>query len=272
MIVKLFCPKCGYEASKSFTGFAVLPVPVPVSKLADDGIYEVRCGKGHVSTILLDNIKFELLFEMGINAIIDGYPHEAVSSFASSLERFYEFYWRVAMRHFGIPNDQVEDTWKLLSKFSERQLGAYSTAVNLLTKVFPTLLNPNKEVPFRNKVIHSGYVPTAQEAISFGDVVMKLINDDLDNLRSIAASALESIYKELSPKSHEARLSKDGDDDDVMGCINILTAIDVRQPRKKVLSVADHFQRIIEDRQPTQMQMLSKEEMKKRYPDVKLTD
>ena len=183
MIVKLFCPICASEAAKEFNGYTVLEVPLPVSRLSDDGMYGICCAKGHKSKIILDNIKFELLFEIGLNAIVDGYPREAVSSFASALERFYEFYWRVAMCHLGIPNDQIEVIWKSLSKYSERQIGAYSTAVNLLTKASPMLLNPNKEVPFRNNVIHNGYVPTEEEAISFGDVVMKLINNDLDKLR-----------------------------------------------------------------------------------------
>lgn len=74
MIVKLFCPRCAYEATKNFDGHAVLEVPVPLTRLSDDGEYEVHCGKGHKSTVILDNVKFELLFEMGLNAIVDGYP------------------------------------------------------------------------------------------------------------------------------------------------------------------------------------------------------
>ena len=251
MIVRLFCPKCTYEASKHFDGQTEIEVPVPVSRLSDNGQYEIHCGKGHVSTVVLDNVKFELLFEMGLNAIVDGYPREAVSSFASALERFYEFYWRVAMHHFDMSKEHIEKAWKPLSKLSERQIGAYSTATTLLTKEAPSLLNPNKHVPFRNKVIHNGYVPTEEEAISFGDTVKQLIDDDLDKLRQLAADSLESVYQELSPR-------------------NILTAIDVRHPPKssdkRFGSVSGQFQRIIEDRQPIRMQMLSEEEMKKRFP------
>ena len=269
MIVKLFCPRCAYEATKNFDGYAVLEVPVPLSRLSDDDQYEVHCNKGHVSRVILDNIKFELLFEMGLNAIIDGYPREAVSSFASALERFYEFYWRVVMRHFDISKDQVNATWKPLSKFSERQVGAYVTAATILTKKVPTLLNANKEVPVRNRVIHNGYIPTSEEAISFGDVVMGLVNNDIEQLRLHANDALESTYKELSPRDYE--VSSDEEDSVIVGCVNILTAIDVMHPPKeddkRVGSVENQFQRIIDDRQPTRMQMLSGEEMRKRFPD-----
>ena len=51
----------------------------------------------------MNNLKFELLFELGINALIDGYPREAVSSFASALERFYEFFCQVAALALSIP-------------------------------------------------------------------------------------------------------------------------------------------------------------------------
>jgi len=273
MIVRLFCPKCAYEASKHFDGQTEIEVPVPVSRLSDNGQYEVHCGKGHVSTVVLDNVKFELLFEMGLNAIVDGYPKEAVSSFASALERFYEFYWRVAMHHFNISKEQIEKAWKPLSKLSERQIGAYSTAVTLLTKEAPSLLNPNKHVPFRNKVIHSGYVPTEEEAISFGDTVKQLIEDDLDKLRQLASDSLESVYQELSPRDYEEK-PEGNDDSEILGCVNILTAIDVRHPPKsndkRFGSVSDQFQRIVDDRQPIRMQMLSEEEIKKRFPENEL--
>lgn len=269
MIVRLFCPRCAYEASKGFGGHAVLEVPVPVSSLADDGKYEVRCEKGHVSSVLLDNIKFELLFEMGLNAIVDGYHREAVSSFSSALERFYEFYWHVAMRHLEVPIEQALATWKPLSKLSERQVGAYSTAANILTKRAPKLLDPNKQVSFRNNVIHNGYVPTREEAISFGEVVMELIKNDLSVLRTEAKNSLDAVYKDFSPRNYDEQ-GNDGDDSIIVGCTNVLTAVDVRYPPKgddtRVGGVANQFKRIINERQPKAMHLFSDEEMRKRYP------
>ena len=60
-------------------------------EICDDGKYEVTCTRGHKETVILQQQKFEILFEIGAHAIIDGYYREAVSSFAASLERFYEF-------------------------------------------------------------------------------------------------------------------------------------------------------------------------------------
>lgn len=261
MLVKLFCPVCAYEQTKTFNGNATIDIPVPLTRISDDGKYEVRCAKGHISTVVLDNIKFELLFEMGLNAIIDGYPREAVSSFTSALERFYEFYWRVVMKHQDIGTKHVDAAWKYLSKLSERQTGAYISAATLLTKEAPDLVKPDKEVAFRNKVIHNGYIPTEDEAIAYGDIVMGLINTGIEQLRLYANDALVSVYNDLS--------SKDDNNDEaiITGRTNILTTIDVRHPAKNDArgagSIKEHFKRIIEGRQSTKMQLLSKEELNK---------
>ncbi len=270
MIVRLFCPQCALDASKNLKGRIDIEVPVPISQLADDGIYEVKCGKGHIGSVILDNIKFELLFEMGLNALVDGYPRETVSSFTSSLERFYEFYWRVAMNHMGVSAIDSEQAWKPLSKMSERQLGAYVTASLLLTKSKPNLLNPNNQVPFRNSVIHNGYVPKNQEAVDFGNSVMTLITEGLTELRELDSEALNTVFKEMSPRDYDSEVSDD-ESGELVGCVNILTAIDVRNPPKegdkRVGDVSSQIDRIIYERQPMRMQLLTVEEMQKEHPE-----
>lgn len=268
MIVRLFCPKCAFKASKNMESQSNIEIPVPISRLSDSGKYMIECSLGHKSTVILNNLKFELLFEMGLNAFIDGYPREAVSSFSSSLERFYEFYWKVVMNHFKIPADQIKETWKPLSKFSERQIGAFSAASLLLTKKNPKLLNPNKEVSFRNNVIHNGYIPADKEAILFGDTIKELIEYHLDDLRQLSDGALRKTFEELSPKS---KIEDQDSCDELVGITNILTAINVQNPPRNEQdtrhgSVENQFQRILNDRQPNNMLLLSKEEMQKRFP------
>src|ERR1700687_1186458 len=102
MILTLFCPICAFEAQKGLP-HARIEVALPIARLSDDREYEVHCEAGHTSRVFVNNLKFELLFELGINALIDGYPREAVSSFASALERFYEFFCQVAALALSIP-------------------------------------------------------------------------------------------------------------------------------------------------------------------------
>jgi hypothetical protein len=265
MVVRLFCPQCAHAVSKSLVDYAEIDVPVPMTRLNDSGKYEVVCRKGHKSTVVLNNVKFELLFEMGINAIVDGYPREAVSSFSAALERFYEFYWRVAMAHFGIPQETITATWAVLSRQSERQLGAYVAASLALQKGSPSLLSANKEIEFRNKVIHKGYMPTDEEVTGFGDTVMVLMNKELQNLRRIAPEALNSAYTSLLPKNEETK------DDEIVGRINILTAVDVMNPPgpgdERGTTLASHLPRVLGEREPRSMSLLSKEEKARRFPD-----
>lgn len=269
MIVRLFCPQCALDASKNLKGKIDIEVPVPVSQLADDGLYQVKCDKGHLGNVILGNVKFELLFEMGLNALVDGYPREAVSSFTSSLERFYEFYWRVAMTHAGVAASDIDQAWKPLSKMSERQLGAFTTASLVLTKSKPNLLNTNKQVPFRNNVIHNGYVPKNEEAVDFGRSVMVLIQEGLEELRCLESEALINVYKQMSPRDYDTDESDD-DSDELVGCVNILTTIDVRNPPKekdkRVGDVERQLDRIRDERQPKRMQLLTEDEMQREYP------
>ena len=265
MIVRLFCPKCAYAVAKSLVDYAEIEVPVPISRLSDSGKYEVVCGHGHTSTVVLNNVKFELLFEMGINALADGYCKDAVSSFAAALERFYEFYWLVAMEHLLVPEETVEAAWKVLSRQSERQAGAYVSAALALTKEAPSLLNPNKEIEFRNRVIHKGYVPTDEEATSFGDALMVLINRELDKLRRTAPEAVKTVYTRLLPKNEKTS------DEEIVGGVNILTATDVMNPPQegdqRGTNLSSHILRVLSEREPRRMALVSKEEMARRFPD-----
>lgn len=241
MILRLFCPKCAYDAAKEkeLRGFShiCIDVPMPVSQPRDDGKYRIQCAAGHTSEITVDNIKFELLFELGLNALVDGYPREAVSSFTSALERFYEFYWHVVAELYAIPREQAAAAWKVAVKQSERQLGMYITASLLLTKQCPALLDPARDVRFRNNVTHAGYIPDRQEAINFGDVVLRQINEPLASLRVLAPDALIVTYERSSPAQRDKQSQGTepstiewNDDEDHSGIVNILTAVDVRHP------------------------------------------
>lgn len=270
MIVRLFCPRCVQEATKRLPA-AVVSTPVPVAELVDDGRYQVRCEAGHLATVILDNIKFELLYDLGLNALLDRYPREAVSSFAASLERFQEFYWRVVMADSGVPADAVGQAWKAIARQSERQLGAYVAAGLVLTEAPPPLLSANRDVPFRNKVIHDGYVPTVDEATAFGDAVFGIINEGLDQLRARAVQAVQDVYDALSPGSRPAESAQPQEEDSAV--VNMISAVDVRHPIDSELrrsGVAGQLPRIADERLPHRMQLFSREEMERRFPGQRL--
>lgn len=148
----------------------------------DDGRYEVRCSHGHQTTTILQQQKFEVLFEIGTHAILDGYYREAVSSFTSSLERFYEFAIRVLLENVSKSDGLFQSCWKKVSSQSERQLGAF---VFLWASHFgeaPKLLS-NDLVSFRNNVVHKGKIPTKDEAVNYGNAVLDVLRPKIQAIK-----------------------------------------------------------------------------------------
>lgn len=167
-----YCCESGLDGSKSVSNV----------ELNDDGKYKLICQNGHSSIVILNHQKFQILFEIGINAIIDGYYREAVSSFTSSLERFYEFFSKVMCITRGIEWTVIKDTWKSVSNQSERQLGAFIFLHLLEIGNKPELLH-KKNIEFRNAVIHKGKIPSREEAVEYGQAVLNFIRPLLISLR-----------------------------------------------------------------------------------------
>lgn len=184
------CIACFQELGKPTNEFVTL-------EFHDDGHYEVCCSRGHTSVTILQQQKFEILFDIGANAIIDGYYREAISSFTSSLERFYEFCIKVSCENNSMNDDTYNKVWKQVSNQSERQLGAF---LFLWTNKFdevPELLT-NKDTKFRNEVIHKGKIPTKEEALIFGNTILKIIRPKIKQLQSLFEEEISSvIFKHL---------------------------------------------------------------------------
>jgi hypothetical protein len=142
--------------------------------LHDSGVHEIKCPKGHEYSVVLRAAKYEILYDVGMNSLGDGYTRESVSSFASSLERFYEFFIKFQITSSKISPELAEQAWKTVSNQSERQLGAFTYLYLLsLGKLPPELSSSDRG--FRNKVIHKGYIPSVDEAMGFGKVVYEHI-------------------------------------------------------------------------------------------------
>lgn len=175
MRIPLTCMQCLQEQGKPSFLFSL-------AELHDDGLYWMECPAGHKTVTCLQQHKFEVLFDLAANAIIDGYYREAIASFASCLEDFYEFYVNVICIKHNINQNNYRDTWKETRNQSERQLGAYIFVYLLENNERPRLLN-SKKVKFRNDVIHKGKIPSKEEAIEYGQEVLDLIVPVLSKLK-----------------------------------------------------------------------------------------
>ncbi|EAB6710792.1 hypothetical protein [Salmonella enterica] len=190
------CPVCLKEFITNQmigTSESSLPMITNLSSVGfrEDGRYEMTCLKGHTSITFLQQQKFEILFDIGAYAIIDGYYREAVSSFTSSLERFYEFFIKVVCISKGISESKVVEAWKEVSNQSERQLGVFIFLHLLELGCKPNLLNNNK-IKFRNGVIHKGMIPSEEQALEYGQAVLDMIRPLLKILKENYSEAIST--------------------------------------------------------------------------------
>lgn len=209
MQIQLYCPIClanlARSGVKTFEG--IEPIYSNVYELLNDGIYHTHCEKGHEGVVVLDNLNFELLFDLGINAIADGYYRDAVASITAALERYYEFFIKVAWRVQSLEFDKIDAAWKDISQQSERQLGAYVALYSFLFSELPTLLS-NSQVGFRNEVIHKGIVPTKEKSIKYAELVLTIIRESLNKLKGKHNEVIQDVFQHYSPKYS----GKDGED------------------------------------------------------------
>src|SRR6476646_4976383 len=116
------CPNCAHENRVEF---------------ADSSVHDVTCARcGAQYCVFLRKQKFEVLFDLGTRALMDGYAREAVASFAAALERFLAFYVRAATLERAADTDAdfsaalaaLDGTWRHVASQSERQLGMFALA------------------------------------------------------------------------------------------------------------------------------------------------
>ncbi|MFT2719966.1 hypothetical protein ACMT4L_08190 [Deinococcus sp. A31D244] len=171
------CPACARENRAEFT---------------DSSVHDLTCGHcGARYCVFLRKQKFEVLFDLGTQALMDGYAREAVASFAAALERFFEFYvWAFTLeraanaeQEFGAALSGLESTWRHVASQSERQLGMFALAYLLREGREPDFLTARGlGTDFRNRVIHRGALPTRAEVEAYAALVFALIDRLLTEL------------------------------------------------------------------------------------------
>jgi polyhydroxyalkanoate synthesis regulator phasin len=130
-----------------------------------------------------------------------------VSSFAASLERFYEFALRIMLESMSGSDDLFTPTWKLVRNQSERQLGAF---IFLWTAQFneqPTILS-EKDSKFRNEVVHKGKIPSEEEAIRFGNSVLEIVRPKLKIIRENFGKELQAaIFRQIIQSTEKSGIT-----------------------------------------------------------------
>jgi len=174
-------------------------------ELRDAGVYEFICKNGHSSVTVLQEERFEVLFQLAANAILDGYYREAIASFTSSFETFCEFYLKVMGHKQDVEPSSFEKGLRIIVDRSERILGAY-TMVYVLEHKMPPPTMPDDMVKLRNKVVHRGRIPNREEAEKYGQAVFNIIKpvlahlklEENEHLQSVISVRLNQVYAGLA--------------------------------------------------------------------------
>ena len=174
MRLETSCSKCSEQIAPGESG----DVYSRVYSVCDDGIYEFECPQEHRTTTVLRTPKHEVLYTIGANAFLDGYFRDSIASFASALERYYEFSLKVISRHKKIAPETFKETWGFMSNQAERQYGAFMAVWMMETgKPYTALSKKHIEdlSKLRNGVIHKGDIPTPEQCLEYGQYVVDIV-------------------------------------------------------------------------------------------------
>lgn len=131
-----------------------------------------RCDQGHDLRTLLQNERFELIFDEGLLAFGRGFRREAVLDFAAGWERLMEFYVKASMMERGSRYEQILTGWSMVSRQSERQLGWFLGA-HLAAEQADLPALSDEAVRLRNRVAHGGHFPDREEAETCMDEIWR---------------------------------------------------------------------------------------------------
>lgn len=178
-----FCYDCYEDAKKKGIVYKYDDRKPVLVELNEVGLYFSKCLNNHEKWMVIQEQLFQVLFDLGALALSDGYTREAVSSFASSLERFYEFIIKLILISDKNDEEVIDVVWKDIGKQSERQLGAYLSIYTHKFKKVPSIPS-TKWVKFRNEVTHNGMIPSESKTLEYGQLISDLIFDTLLDLKN----------------------------------------------------------------------------------------
>ncbi|QBN17261.1 hypothetical protein [Flavobacterium nackdongense] len=170
--------------------------------------YQFTCPEGHLNFAIQGNNKFEILYELGIEAYNDEFFREAVTNFASAVERFHEYCIMLFLAPKSLEEFNIAvSNQKVIAKYSERQYGAFFMLFLKLLNFAPPVLDEkflkkhmlklsvDNPINFRNNIIHQGYIPTKEECISYAKITSFYINEILEQIYTWNADIIKNTNK-----------------------------------------------------------------------------
>jgi hypothetical protein len=178
-----------------------------VQNVNSTGIYESKCKQGHDIINVCQNEHYEMLFDMGIDCLLNENYRDSLTNICASVERFYQWCIFTFSLSQQIDYALIESTWKLMSTQSERQLGAfYALYLNFFSEK-PRFID-YKYVKLRNDVTHKGYIPTRDQAYEYAqaifnyiqEIMKKILTQYSEQVKLVSITRLRSLYSGITEK------------------------------------------------------------------------
>ncbi len=203
MILNTFCTICWEEDKKEISRGEI-----------NSTLFSIcQCNNNHKQIQWIMDDQYQLLYKSGVNALIEGFYSESVSSLNSALESAYEVFVKSTLISDHITFEDVETFWKDI-KLSERRYGAFCYSYFLTTNKVWSIKDKNKMIALRNKIIHDGYIAVKGEAVQFGSYIteaLKVINELLENKLMKPKQKLFFAQKEsVKPTIHDLIIKNPG--------------------------------------------------------------
>lgn len=197
ILLTKFCNQCLDQADQKNEKYDFNPQDVTLVELNDEGIYSFKCSHNHIQWIFTNEEIFQILYDLGIRSLCDGYTREAVANFVTALERFYEFMIKFFLISENINEESIEKYWKIIARQSERQFSAYLSLYFNKTKRLPQIQS-DKWIEFRNKIIHSGHIPSESKTLKYAQYTYDLMFNGLLELTEIFPDNYQDIIHDVT--------------------------------------------------------------------------
>lgn len=143
------------------------------------------CGRGHTTTSIIQNEKYSILFDIGVEAYNQGFYIESVACTSSALERFRDWCIQTILAENQNQDlDEFNKIWKHLNNLSERKYGAFILMYLNRFNQAPMLLD-DEMIRFRNGVIHKGVLPSDVQCKYYIESVLEVIKSNLIKMKEL---------------------------------------------------------------------------------------
>ena len=144
----MVCTKCVFDSKNKNKNPEVQMVNY------DDELCEVTCSHGHITHVVIQNNKYELLFDSAVISFFDGYYRESVLNASSCLENFMEYFIKIMLfTKKGIDLSSIDNFYKKIKTRSECREGVFYAMYRIYLDKEYYWDNASKKL--RNNTIHN---------------------------------------------------------------------------------------------------------------------